>query len=241
MTTRPAGPISKSKNARASKGGYGGMCSPSWRATATGFAQTVSASSLGSTGALAATTPNRMTMPSPETLLTPELSATICQTIANGNRSVVAAEAAGVSVRTYERWLQKGRQGIEPYVEFLEACREARALAEVKMMATALDGDPFRGNSTGTASFNWLKTSRAKHYAEEKRVSVEVEDKLGQFFGLLEELASEEFYFEFLTAWQDRRNSGQAGGGALEQAPGYVKQKLLRAADVVDTEGEPTL
>ena len=180
-------------------------------------------------------------MPSPETLLTPELSATICQLIKDGNRNEVAAEASGVSVRTYYRWMAKAEQGERPYVGFARSCHAARAHAEVDMMAAHLAGDPFKGSSTGTAAFNWLKTSRSKHYAEETRITVEVESVIDGFLVILERLLSTDQYVEVLTAWQDQRDNGAASQLQASEAPGHVKRKLFRAADVVDTEGEPTL
>lgn len=173
-------------------------------------------------------------MPSDITLLTPELQDKICDLIRKGNRNEVAAEVAGVTVQTYYRWKRDNE-------DFSNACYAARAHAEADRVADHLKGDPFKGNNTATAAFNWLKTSRAKHYAEETRISIEVEDKIGQFLGLLEEMASPEFYVEFLTAYQDRRNSGQASSRGLEQAQGATESKLLRAAHVLDTEGKPSL
>ncbi len=180
-------------------------------------------------------------MPSPITLLTPELQAEICRLISIGNRSEVAALASGVPKKTYETWVTNGYKGIEPYADFLEASGAARAHAEVNMMSTALKGDPFKGSTTGTASFNWLKTSRAKHYAEEKRITVEVESVIQGFLEVMQDLLTTDQYVEILTTWQDRRDGVKAGNGKLRPAQAADEPELLRAADVVDTEGEPTL
>lgn len=180
-------------------------------------------------------------MPSPVTLLTPELQAEICRLIKAGNRNEVAAIASGVPQKTYETWVTNGNKGIEPYAAFLEASGAARAHAEVNMMKAQLAGDPFKGNNTGTSAFNWLKTSRAKHYAEEKRITVEVESVIQGFLEVMQDLLTTDQYVEILTTWQDRRDGGKARGGELRSAQAANQPKLLRAADVVDTEGKPSL
>ena len=180
-------------------------------------------------------------MPSPDTLLTPELQAKICKLIGVGNRAVVAAMECGVPQKTYETWVTNGNKGLEPYASFLDASGAARAHAEVTMMATHLEGDPFKGNNTSTAAFNWLKTSRAKHYAEETRISVEVEGQISNFLDLLERRLPEAQYVEILTAWQSESDNRSASRRTLAGPQGNAGSKLLGTADVVDTEGEPTL
>ena len=173
-------------------------------------------------------------MPSPETLLTPEKRDEICRLIRAGNRNEVAAEVAGVAVRTYYRWMANDE-------EFSDACHAARAHAEADRVAAHLEGDPFKGNNTSTAAFNWLKTSRAKHYAEETRVSVEIQTQLDGFLNLLEQMSTPEFYVRFLTAWQSEGDGRSARERALTKAQGNAGAKLLGTTDVVDTEGEPAL
>ncbi|MCK5316715.1 MAG: hypothetical protein KAJ55_02310 [Anaerolineales bacterium] len=173
-------------------------------------------------------------MPSDVTLLTPEMQEKICDLIRKGNRNEVAAEACGVTVATYYRWKRDNE-------EFSNACYAARAHAEVEQVAAHLKGDPFKGNNTSTAAFNWLKTSRAKHYAEETRVSVEIQTQLDGFLNLLEQMSTPEFYVRFLTAWQSEGDGRSARERALTKAQGNAGAKLLGTTDVVDTEGEPAL
>jgi transposase len=66
------------------------------------------------------------------TKLTPELQSKIAGAIAAGNYHEVACALAGVSTSTFYAWLEKGRAGKSPYVEFLEAVKKAEAAAEVK-------------------------------------------------------------------------------------------------------------
>ena len=110
---------------------------------------------------------------------------------------------------------------------------------------TVLENIPFplqvKGNSTAASAQFWLKTSRPKHYAEEKRITVEVESVLEGFLEVMRERLTADQYVEILTAWKDKRDGQPTRGGTLEGTQRANGEKLLRAADVVDTEGEPAL
>lgn len=180
-------------------------------------------------------------MPSPVTLLTPELSSKICGLIEEGNRSVVAAMACDVTQTAYETWVTKGNKGIEPYAGFVEAMGTARARAEVLMLRTSSRGDTKAGPDEAAGARFWITRARAKYWSEEKRISVEVEGQIAQFLSLLERRLPTNQYVDILTAWQSECDNGQASSGALEGPQRGNGENLLRAANVLDTEGEPTL
>jgi hypothetical protein len=53
-----------------------------------------------------------------------------------GNYVAVAANAAGISLRTLQVWLQRGRKGEDPYAALVERVDRARAEGEVRNVAT---------------------------------------------------------------------------------------------------------
>ena len=178
-------------------------------------------------------------MPSPEPTLPPELQATICQLVEDGNRAVVAAMASGVGQKAYEAWITKANKGIQPYEDFAEAIGAARAQAEVDAMATQKAGDFKNGPSTAASAQFFLKTSRAKHYAEETRINIEVEGQISRFLGILRARLPEQLYVEVLTEWQSEGDHGSIGSGGASPVPSNPEPKLLRAVIDVDSEDQP--
>lgn len=178
-------------------------------------------------------------MPSPDTLLTPELGAKICQLVEDGNRAEAAAAKMKVAASTFYLWQKRGRDGEHPYKEFALALEYARGHAECDMMAAQLAGEAKGDANTSTAAQFWLRTSRPGHYAEETRISVEVEGQVTKLLDLAERILPTGLYVDFLTAWQSERDNRPARSGEAEQLPGTPGEKLLRASDFLDTEGEP--
>lgn len=58
-----------------------------------------------------------------------EVETKICTAIANGVPLKYAAMAGGISGETMRRWMIDGEAGLEPYVGFLEAVKEAEEKA----------------------------------------------------------------------------------------------------------------
>jgi hypothetical protein len=54
----------------------------------------------------------------------------LVDSIRRGTYDWVAAEAAGISLATYYRWMARGQQGEEPWVTFAVEVRRARAQAQ---------------------------------------------------------------------------------------------------------------
>ncbi len=53
----------------------------------------------------------------------------------------LAAEASGVSERTYRYWCQQGKDGLEPYASFYAAVRMARARGAANLTRRAIKGE----------------------------------------------------------------------------------------------------
>ncbi|KKM67802.1 hypothetical protein LCGC14_1467370, partial [marine sediment metagenome] len=68
------------------------------------------------------------------TKLTNELAEKICGYIAQGNYASVACHAVGISPDTMMLWKRNAEQGVEPYLSFLLALKDAEAQAEVRLV-----------------------------------------------------------------------------------------------------------
>lgn len=74
-----------------------------------------------------------------DAILTDELRDALLRAIRRGAPSDVAAAVAGVSLRTWQRWKQQGRAGLEPYaslyadVERAEAVQEAGYVSRIRV------------------------------------------------------------------------------------------------------------
>jgi hypothetical protein len=81
------------------------------------------------------------------TVLTPELQRDICAFIRAGAYDYAAAEACGISRRTFFEWLERGeresRRGRSPvYMQFARAIRRAQSEARVSAEITVKKIDP---------------------------------------------------------------------------------------------------
>ena len=65
------------------------------------------------------------------TKLTPEVHRTIVEYMRAGAYDYIAAQAAGIDVSTFRRWLERGTEGREPYKSFAADVAQARAQARV--------------------------------------------------------------------------------------------------------------
>lgn len=70
-------------------------------------------------------------LPNPNSLFTPLRRKVIVAAIAAGNHYHTAAAAAGVSYDTLQQWLEKGRDRLGVYVQFVKDCEEAEAQSEM--------------------------------------------------------------------------------------------------------------
>jgi hypothetical protein len=97
-------------------------------------------------------------MPSRPPPPTPALERQITAFIRAGGYPHVAAEAAGVPRRTFERWLRYGRQSRRDavYHAFAAAVRQAAAQARLRAEMAALDSKPL----------DWLKYGPGKETAD---------------------------------------------------------------------------
>ena len=71
------------------------------------------------------------------TLYTSELAAAICDIVATGATMERACARKGIGYRTVKEWKRKGRDGEEPFADFLEMLEiaEAEALSQLETSA----------------------------------------------------------------------------------------------------------
>jgi hypothetical protein len=86
--------------------------------------------------------------------LTPELQSRIASFLRAGGYPHVAAEAAGVSRRTFQNWLRRGdrAKAKQPYRGFVEEVRQAAAQARLRAEIAIFDKRPL----------DWLKCGPGK-------------------------------------------------------------------------------
>jgi hypothetical protein len=82
--------------------------------------------------------------------LSKSVQAEICRTLEIGVTLQIAANAAGVSSNRVNRWVQRGREGSEPYASFVSAVNRARSKAISNLTERVL------GGGKGAANAEWL-------------------------------------------------------------------------------------
>jgi hypothetical protein len=70
--------------------------------------------------------------------LTPRIQEIICEVIAAGNYQKLAAQAAGISQETLQKWRQRGRRDIEPYATLERAIEQADRDCESALVAKVM-------------------------------------------------------------------------------------------------------
>ena len=66
---------------------------------------------------------------------------TICDLLELTMPQNLAAEAAGISERTYRYWCEQGKDGVEPYASFYAEVRTARARGAANLTTRAIKGE----------------------------------------------------------------------------------------------------
>ncbi|MFO7948118.1 MAG: hypothetical protein R6V19_15035 [Armatimonadota bacterium] len=103
-----------------------------------------------------------------KTKLTAKLQDEICGHLASGCYAVTACELAGISESTFYNWLERGRDGEDPFLEFLESVKKAEAQAEVKALTIIQNAmaDDWK------AAMTWLERKFPDRWARRKPLDV---------------------------------------------------------------------
>ena len=86
--------------------------------------------------------------------LTAGIEQDICASLEIGTPEKYAAEAAGISERTFHYWCEQGRNDVEPYASFVTAVERARAIGAKHLLTRVLKGEK------GSAGAQWLLERR---------------------------------------------------------------------------------
>lgn len=103
------------------------------------------------------------------TLCTPEATAQIVRYVTRGLPVRTAATAAGVSVRSINDWLARGKAGEEPFVDFYEAVELARAEFQA-VHAGVIDDAGRMGDWKASA---WLLERRSRAFIKKEHVETD--------------------------------------------------------------------
>lgn len=133
--------------------------------------------------------------------LTPDIRTKICETIAGGNFREVAAEAAGVPLRTFYSWMRKGKAAPSgAYAEFVQAVLEAERGAEIRCVRLVLEAaaaDPRHAQW-------WLERKYPERWSAARGEIAELRRQVRDLFALVGVPAG---------AAGSRTNSGRDGEG----------------------------
>jgi len=104
-----------------------------------------------------------------ETKLNPEVTEIICQYIEKGNSFETAAQAVGICRVSIYNWMERGEKGEEPYLQFLQQLKKAKAKSEIRhveVIDKAMD-------KNWTAAAWWLERSNPQSWGNRTEQKIE--------------------------------------------------------------------
>jgi transposase len=128
---------------------------------------------------------------------TPEVTQRIVNAIAAGNFLETAAAYGGISYECFNQWIRRGERETDGiYFQFLQDVHEAKAKAEVTLVATIK-----RASTKDWKAAGWMLSRRyPERWSETQRIKVEVEKELSQTLDVLKSKLPTEIYFQVLQA-----------------------------------------
>jgi hypothetical protein len=144
------------------------------------------------------------------TKLTDELRDAIVALIDAGNFPATAAECCGVSRSAFYDWTAKGRDGQEPYADFVDAIARARAQAKVNLVKVV---QTHASLPKGGAHAQWLleKLDRDQFGPQ---VRIQVANELERYVDVAERVLDRDQFARLLEAWAAADDSPEALGSA---------------------------
>jgi transposase len=128
---------------------------------------------------------------------TPEVARRIVNAIAAGNFLEAAAAYGGISYECLNQWIRRGERETDGiYFQFLQDVHEAKAKAEVTLVATIK-----KASTNDWKAAGWMLSRRyPDRWAETSRIKIEVEKELSQTLDALQSKLPTEIYFQVLQA-----------------------------------------
>jgi hypothetical protein len=157
------------------------------------------------------------------TKLTPELTDKLCKLLAKGRPLIASCESVGIDDSTFRKWRSGWRKGEADKTGFFTRIARARAEGQLKLLDTALSGDP-KGVSNGRSRCaQWaLERTFANQYAP--RLNVKLEEGLELILDDVERVCSSKdcgCYEEILAAISAREaGEPEAEAGSAEEDSG---------------------
>jgi transposase len=111
-----------------------------------------------------------------ETKLNPEVTEIICQYIEKGNSYETAAQAVGICRVTIYNWIERGEKGEEPFLQFLQAIKKAKAKSEIRHIEVI---DKAMEKNWQAAAW-WLERSNQRDWGNRTEQKIEHTGKLDQ-------------------------------------------------------------
>jgi hypothetical protein len=145
------------------------------------------------------------------TSLDPETVERFCAAIGRGNTIPSACALSGISERTYYNWVARGDAGEEPFMQFLQALKTARAEFEQKQLQL-IQSASYDDAKHWTAAAWLLERTNPKRWS--LRVRQAVEEELESALDRLRSRLSPETYNQVLAALAE-----EPGPAALAEGP----------------------
>jgi hypothetical protein len=131
----------------------------------------------------------------------------ILTAINGGNFPAIAAQAAGVPLRTWQQWRQWADQGDDDCMDLFAEVDCALAAAEVALVKK-LENPPLDG--IGRADAGWIKATtfilertRRERWGDKVEVRIKVEDSMREYIDDLEARMSPEAFDELVIAMSE--------------------------------------
>ena len=105
-------------------------------------------------------------------MCTPEMTAKVCEALRLGVSWSAAAAHAGVTATTLMDWNARGRDGEQPFADFLEATTRARESAETR--AAAIVWNAIDEGDVSAAQW-FLERRRSETWGRQDKVAVQVD------------------------------------------------------------------
>lgn len=144
----------------------------------------------------------------------PGLAQRIAEKVEQWNAPSVAAQSEGVSTSTFYEWMERGEQGIEPYLAFSESIARAVAVAEVSavevLKSPPLDERRKADGAIVRAAQFYLERTRRERFGQSIEIKQKAEETLRGALTRLRERLDPGVWRQVLAAL--------AGDGGVEDA-----------------------
>lgn len=136
------------------------------------------------------------------TSLTPEIQATIVESLRKGNYRTTAAALAGVHRNTILNWIAWGAEGKAPYAAFCEAVEKAEAESEAELVDEVRNARAAVVGLSGPDLWQARMTLLERRFPHRwsARVRTTVDEELSALMKRLEERLDEDTYAKVIDA-----------------------------------------